>query len=62
MNFYLKQLPTGRIYLSQIEPTASEVLIEVIDAEHWIAARETTQPHGLERFPHRYGYGFYKDA
>lgn len=40
MNFYLKKLPSGRVYLSQIAPTKNEELIQTIDAEKWIKARE----------------------
>jgi hypothetical protein len=40
MKFYLKQLPNGRVYLSQIEPKKEEGVIKVIDADEWIKARE----------------------
>ena len=56
MNFYLKRLPTGRIYLSQIEPTKDEEVLKVVDAEAWIKARETI-PYGL--YEHREGHGYF---
>ena len=54
MNFYLKKLPTGRVYLSQIEPTEKEELLEVIDAEMWIRAREKVKTPVF----HNYGHGY----
>ena len=58
MNFYVKQLPSGRVYLSQIEPTESEVVLEVIDAETWLDARFKTAPNGFEKYTPRKDYGF----
>lgn len=55
MNFYLKKLPTGRVYLSQIEPKDSEEVLQVIDADLWIEARENI----LNFYEHRPGYGFF---
>lgn len=40
MKFFIKKLPDGRIYLSQIPPTNSETVLKEIDAETWIKARE----------------------
>ena len=59
MNFYLKKLPNGRVYLSQIEPKKDEEVLKVVDAEMWIKARE--QVVKLEAslgIAHDYGYGY----
>lgn len=57
--FYLKKTARGRVYLSQIAPSSSEELLEEIDAEHWIAARETQVIQGtFEKFDRKEGYGF----
>ena len=59
MNFYLKKLPNGRVYLSQIEPTKHEEVLKVVDAEMWIKAREQVSKleHSLKLFPDP-GYGY----
>lgn len=56
MKFYLKQLPNGRIYLSQITPTEKEEVLEEIDAEAWIAAREEIHP---DKYVHVQGHGYF---
>lgn len=55
MKFYLKRLPSGRIYISQIAPTEAEDVIQEIDADKWIAARETVS----DLYEHRPGYGYF---
>lgn len=59
MKFYVKRLPSGRVYLSQISPSDSEELVSEIDAEAWIAARESLRPHGIETFEHSPEHGYY---
>lgn len=56
MRFYLKQLPSGRVYLSQIVPTKDEVVLDEIDADSWIRARERVPDQYYEQ---RWGYGFF---
>ena len=59
MKFYLKKLPTGRVYLSQIEPVKGEVVLKEVDADAWIYAR--SQIYKIEQslgIAHDYGYGY----
>lgn len=56
MRFYLKQLPSGRVYLSQIVPTKDEVVLDEIDADSWIRARERVPDQYYEQ---RWGHGFF---
>ncbi len=55
MKFYLKKLPTGRVYLSQVTPKDSETVLQEIDAEMWIRAREKVNAPNIYHNP---GYGF----
>ncbi len=56
MLFYLKRTSSGRVYLSQIKPVKEEDVIEEIDAEKWIKAREKIYPDAYE---HREGHGYF---
>ena len=56
MKFYLKKLPTGRVYISQIAPLDSEEVLQEIDAEKWIKAREEVLSMAFEQ---REGHGFF---
>jgi len=58
MLFYVKKLSTGRVYLSQEEPTKEEDVLETVEAETWLAAREKLAPNGFEKYTPRPGYGF----
>lgn len=58
MNFYLKKTPEGRAYISQIAPKESEEVLQTIDAETWIKAREEVC---AEYFKHKPGYGYFTE-
>ena len=58
MTFYVKRLPDGRVYMSQIAPTDSEEVLSEVDADTWIAGREKLRPSGIETYVHRFGYGY----
>lgn len=58
MKFFLKQLPNGRVYLSQIKPKEEEVCLREIDADMWIKAREKVKDPEIYHNP---GYGYFKD-
>jgi hypothetical protein len=56
MKFYLKRLPAGRIYVSQIAPTESEEVLQELDADSWISARAMVPSDFME---HREGHGYF---
>lgn len=57
--FNLFRRPDGRLVLEAREPKESEEVVETIKAKDYGEAREKLRIHGIEKYEHRPGYGFY---
>lgn len=57
--FNLFRLPTGRLVLETRDPKPSDDVVETVKAKDYGEAREKLRVHGLEKYEHRPGYGYF---
>lgn len=67
MSTYYQQLDeSGRMFLDSVEPKKPELLIKVVEADSWKAARDKLQPQReldpryVKGFKYKEGWGYYK--